>query len=322
MQPKAASRAQPAPRASDRDVVHVRADLQRRIAQLAARQRGVVSHGQLLALGLTRSAIKRWVKQGRLHPIHRGVYLLGHPVAPPLALEQGALLAAGDDSVLTHLTAGRLDGFLEEEDGALIHVTTSRFRGRPPGLVVHTSRRLPPRDITWRHNLPITTPPRTLVDIAEVADARVVERAVETAFAKRRVTEPQLRATIQRLPGRRGGRRLTAFLDSRGSGFTRSWAEDQLRRLARAARLPAFVCNDRVAGYEVDVHFVGRHVIVEVDSWLHHSGQVAFARDRRKWADLRAAGYEVVGVTAWELKHEPEAVVARISGALALASRG
>ena len=302
-------------------MVHVFQEVVAAVIALAARQFGVVSRRQLLALGMSSGAIVAWLEQGRLHRLHRGVYLLGHPVPPPLALEQGALLAAGDDAVLTHLTAGRLDGFLDEEDGALIHVTTSRFRGRPRGVVVHTSRRLPPRDVTYRQDLPITTPARTLVDIAEIADAPVVERAVETAFAKRRITEPQLRATIQRLPGRKGGRRLAVFLDSRGSGFTRSWAEDRLRRLARAARLPAFVCNDRVGGYEVDVHFVGHRVIVEVDSWRHHSGQVAFARDRRKWEDLRAKGYQVVGVTAWELKHEPEAVVARITRALTLASQ-
>ena len=202
--------------------------------------------------------------------------------------------------------------------GAII---ASRFRGRPRGVKVHTSRRLEARDVTYRNGLPVITPARTLLDLAEIADAAVLERAVETAFATRRVTEPQLRAIIARLPGHRGRRRLQAFLDSRGSGFTRSWAEDRLRRLAKAADLPAFTCNDRVEGYEVDVHFAEEGVIVEVDSWRWHSGQPDFARDRRKWARLRVKGYEVVGATAWALEHEPEAVVARIATALALASK-
>jgi very-short-patch-repair endonuclease len=187
---------------------------------------------------------------------------------------------------------------------------------------VHTSRRLPRRDVAYRHNLPITAPARTLIDLAEVADAAVLERAVETAFAKRRVNERQLRAVVARTPGRRGGRRLTALLDYRGdSGFTRSWAEDRLRRILRPTDLPQPKSNDRVAGYEVDFHFVGHGVIVEVDSWRYHSGQADFARDRRKWAHLRASGYEVVGVTAHELEHQPEAAIARIATALALASQ-
>jgi very-short-patch-repair endonuclease len=293
-----------------------------RVAELAAGQFGVVSHEQLLSLGLSRSAIKRWLKHGRLHRLHRGVYLVGHPVPPPLAREQAALLAAGDGSVLSHHTAARIQRFIEEEDGAPIHVTTRRHRGRPSGVVVHTSKRLGSKDVAWRDGLPVTTPARTLIDLAEVAEARVLERAVENAFATRRVTEHQLRAAIARLPGRKGGRRLAAFLDYRGTaGFTRSWAEDRLRALLKPTDLPDARFNDKVEGYEVDVHFRSVKVIVEVDSWRHHSGQSGFARDRRKWAYLRSKDYEVVGVTAWELQHEPEAAIARIATAVALASK-
>jgi predicted transcriptional regulator of viral defense system len=302
-------------------VVQVRTALLQRIAALAERQFGVVTHGQLIALGLSRSAIRRWLKQGRLHRLHRGVYLLGRPVPAPLALEQGALLAAGgDDAALSHFTAARLDGFIEEEDGAAIHVTTARFRGRPTGVVVHTSRRLEPRDVRWLRNLPVTTPARTLLDLAEVADARTLERAVETALARRRVTERQLREIIKRLPGRKGGRRLAAFLDYRGAGFTRSHAEDRLRALLKGTGLPEATFNDRVAGYEVDAHFRTVKVVVEVDSLRWHHGQAALTRDRRKWADLDARGYKVVPVTAWELDHEPHVAIARIATAVALAS--
>ena len=292
------------------------------VVALAARQFGVVSRRQLLRLGMSSGAIIAWLEQGRLHRIHRGVYLVGHPVPPPFAREQAALLAVGgDDAVLSHYTAARLQHFIEEGDHPPIHVTTSRFRGRPRGVVVHTSRRLGTKDVAWRDDLPVTTPARTLIDLAEVADNALLERAVETAFATRRVTEHQLRAAIARLSGRRGGRRLAAFLAYRGAaGFTRSWAEDRLREILKRTDLPEATFNDRVEGYEVDVHFRTAKVIVEVDSWRHHAGQSGFARDRRKWAHLQAKGYAVVGVTAWELQHEPEAVVARIATAVALAS--
>ena len=291
------------------------------VVALAADQFGVVTRRQLLRLGMSSSAIARWVRAGRLHVIHPGVYLLGHPLPPPLALEQAALLAAGDDSVLSHFTSARLDGFIEEEDGAPVHVTTSRFRGRPKGIVVHTSRRLDPCDIRWRDGLPTTTPARTLLDLAEVADARTLERAVETAFAKRRVTDRQLRAIIARLPGRKGGRRLAAFLEYRGaSGFTRSHPEDRLRGLLKGTDLPEATFNAIVEGREVDVYFAKVGVAVEVDSWRHHSGQAGFTRDRRKWAYLEARGHRVIGVTAWELDHEPHVAIARIATAVALAS--
>lgn len=311
-----------APPPQSGDVVQLFQDVVAAVVALAARQFGVVARRQLLALGMTSGAIIAWLGQGRLHRVHRGVYLLGHPVPAPLAREQAALLAAGDDAVLSHHTAARLDGLIEEDDDAPIHVTTSRFRGRPKGVVVHTSRRLERRDVKRRHGLPVTTVDRTLLDLAEVADAAVLERAVEVAFTKRRVTERQLRGVIKRNPGRRGGRRLAALLDYRGgSGFTRSWAEDRLRALLKPTDLPEPTFNDRVHGYEVDVHFVEADVIVEVDSWAHHSGQAAFARDRRKWAHLEAKGKKVVGVTAWELQREPHVAIARISTAVALASK-
>src|SRR5215217_1526238 len=108
VQLKPAYRTQPAQPTSGNDVVQVRSGRDEGIARIAARQAGAISHEQLRAAGLSASAIKRWLKQGRLHPLHRGVYLLGHPVPAPLAVEHGALLAAGTRSVLSHFTAARL----------------------------------------------------------------------------------------------------------------------------------------------------------------------------------------------------------------------
>jgi very-short-patch-repair endonuclease len=302
------------------DVVQVYDVVDLRIAELAARQKGVVTLAQLVALGLSERAIRWRVRTGKLHRLHRGVYLVGHSVPPPLALEQAALFACGSPSYLTHLTAGHLEGFLEDYDGP-IDVTTYRHRGRPSGVRVHTTRRLDRRDTTRRFGLPITTVPRTLLDCAEVLDGRTFERMIEDAFAQKRVTERQLRAVIARSPGRRGGAVLAGLLDYRGDdGYTRSRAEDAMRRLTRRARLPAPKANEKVAGYEVDFYWPDHRVIVEVDSWAHHSSRTAFERDRRKRADLEAAGYPVIPITWRQMTEEPEATAARISAALALAS--
>lgn len=298
--------------------MRVRPATEARIAALAARQRGVVSHEQLLALGMSRSAISRWLKQGRLHALHRGVYLLGHPVPPPLALEQAALLACEDGSVLSHRTAAVLWGFLPAAGGT-VHVTTRRHRGRPPSVTVHTTVRLERRDTTRRYGLAITTPARTLLDLAERPNE--LERALEQAFADTRVTERGLRDVIERHPGRRGARTLTALCDYRGdTGFTRSKAEDAMRHLIRRACLPQPRTNARLHGYEVDFYWPGHRLVVEVDSWKHHSDRRAFERDRRKHADLQAKGCDVMPVTWRQLTQEPEATIARIAAALALAS--
>ena len=290
------------------------------VLALAARQRGVVARWQLLGLGMTSGAIDSWLKQGRLHRLYTGVYLLGHPTPAPLAIEQGALLACGDDSWLSHRTAGLSYNVLEEYDGP-VEVTTRRHRGRPRGVVVHTSRRLEPRDTAVRDGLRITTLPRTLLDCAEVLSAHEYERAVERAFAHKRVSERQLRDVIARSPGRRGGRILAALLDYRGDdGYTLSHAEDLMRALQRRARLPRFKTNVRIGRYRVDFLFPGDKVIVEVDSWAHHGSRRSFEDDRRRWDDLQQMGYRVVPVTWHMLKHEPDATIARIAAAIALAS--
>jgi very-short-patch-repair endonuclease len=290
------------------------------VSRLASAQRGVVSRAQLLALGMSNTTISRWVAQGRLHRIHAGVYLLGHSVPAPLALVQAALLACGDFSFISHRTAAWLWGFLDW-DGP-VDVTTRRHRGRPRGVVVHTTKRLGRGDRARRFGLPITTVARTILDIADVLDSNTFERAVEDAFAQKRVTERQLRSLIARTPGRRGGAIVTAFLDYRGdAGYTRSRAEDLMRRLAKRARLPQPKANDKVHGYEVDFHWPDHRVIVEVDSWKHHAGRLAFERDRRKWAALEAAGYAVIPLSWRQLTEEPEATAAQIGAALALASQ-
>ena len=290
------------------------------VTALAGRQRGVVSRVQLVDLGVSSSAIGRWVLSGVLHTVHAGVYLVGHAAPPALAWEQAALLALPNDSFLSHFTAAWLHGLLPRPAGP-VHVTTRRHRGRPHGVVVHTSRRLELRDTTTRHGLRVTTVARTLLDLAETAGARDLERALETAFAQRRTSERQLRALIRRSPGRRGAAVLGALLDFRaGDGFSRSAAEDLMRRLARIAHLPQPSVNATILGYEVDFSWAQQKFIVEVDSWTHHSGRDQFEYDRRKAADLQAAGYTVMRVTWRQLSQEPEATVARIAAALALAS--
>jgi very-short-patch-repair endonuclease len=288
------------------------------VARLAGRQHGTVARWQLIALGMTDSDIARWVKQGRLHRLLWGVYLVGHSVPPPLAMEQAALLACHNEAILTHRTGCVLWGFLAADDGP-VHVTTRRHRGRPKGVVVHTTTRLERRDTTRRFDLPITTPARTLLDLAETAAE--LERAVEQAFALKRVTERQLRDVIRRYPGRRGAKVLAALLDYRGdTGFTRSAAEDILRRLLKAAHLPQPAVNARLHGYEVDFYWPEHKLIVEVDSWQHHADRRSFEHDRAKRADLQARGYTVLPITARQLTHEPEATIARIAAAIALAS--
>lgn len=173
----------------------------RAVGELAGRQRTMVSHAQLRALDISRSAIRRALQRGRLHTVHWGVYSLVVPAArPALAAEQAALLACGGAAVLSHEAAARLHG-LWIPDRCSLHVTVVAGDRRRPGLAVHRTRRLDRRDRATVGGLAVTGVGRTLVDVVCRLDGRALERVVDEAL--RRPTRGQIGVAPARDPVRR-----------------------------------------------------------------------------------------------------------------------
>jgi very-short-patch-repair endonuclease len=285
------------------------------VARLAQSQRGVVDRSQLLAAGLSPAAIETRLRHGRLHRLHRGVYAVGHTALAPLAREQAALLAGGPGAAVSHRSAAALWGFCESHEGP-VDITTGR-RIRQPGITAHRSR-IGSTETTVRAGLAVTSPARTLLDLAEVGSMAEVEEAVGAARVARWVTAETLLAYARASVGRRGVRVLTGVLEqAREEGFTRSRAERRLLALLRDAGLPAPEVNVVVLGRERDAVWRAERVIVELDSWAHHSSRTAFEADRLRIAELAAHGWHTVPVTWRQLTQGPYGVVARISAALA-----
>ncbi len=289
----------------------------RAVGELAARQHGVVTRQQLGAAGMRRGAIAHRLREGRLHRLHRGVYLVGHPVRPPLAIETAALLACGKGAVLSHHPAGRLLAVLPPEGTEIDVTVAARDPGPLKGVRIHRARRLDPRDLTRRQGLPITAPARTLLDLAEVLAGLQLERALEEALRRRVVSDKQLRALLARSPGRHGVAVLGALLDRReGPALTRSEAEARLLALVREARLPPAELNVHVGRFEVDFLWRDAGLVVEVDGYAYHSGPAAFERDRLRDAELQSLGLAVLRVNWRQIVDEPHALVARLVRAL------
>src|SRR5215213_11941730 len=82
------------------------------IARIAARQFGVIAWRQLVAVGLNRGAIAKRVLTGRLHPLHMGVYAVGHPHVERRGRLMAAALAFPEGAVLSHRTAAEVQGML------------------------------------------------------------------------------------------------------------------------------------------------------------------------------------------------------------------
>jgi predicted transcriptional regulator of viral defense system len=140
------------------------------IAKLAARQRGVVTVKQLHAAGFDDGAIKRRRRAGRLHRLRHGVYHVGHAVPPDGAVEVAALLACGRQSVVSHRSAARLWGLPSFRDWrSPVDVTVvGRDPGRKPGVRIHRTQCLDAREVRSADGIPVTTPARTLLDLAAV----------------------------------------------------------------------------------------------------------------------------------------------------------
>jgi very-short-patch-repair endonuclease/predicted transcriptional regulator of viral defense system len=305
----------------DRDDPKDAAKAERAIAALAGKQCGVVSARQLHVAGFDGSAIHRRVHAGRLHRVHRGVYLVGHAVAADGASEMAAVLSSGEGSAVSHRSAGRLWRFSANESWRTpVEVTVpGRDPGVKPGIRVYRVRELDRRDVRRVRGIPVTSPARTLLDLAGLLPLETVESAFAEARVRRLVRDKDVAEQLKRARGRRGAaalRRLVAL--ERGPALTRSAAERKLLKLVREAALPPPELNARLGRFEVDFLWRGPRVVVEVDGRAYHSSARAFERDRERDAMLVAGGYSVIRVTWRQLSASPEAVIARIESALAV----
>jgi Transcriptional regulator, AbiEi antitoxin len=157
------------------------------VAALAAHQHGIVTTAQLASAGLGSRAVAHRVAHGRLVRLHRGIYQVG-PLAAPRGEEMAAVLATG--GVLSHHTAAATWGIRPHE--GLIHITVigEATRSRP-GLRIHRSHSL---NAAVRDGLPLTTPSRTLHDLATVLPQHELDRATEQAQILRLTTPKDILA--------------------------------------------------------------------------------------------------------------------------------
>src|SRR3954467_9879235 len=150
------------------------------IAELALSQHGAVAHRQLVGGGLRAGAIQRLIDAGWLHPLHKGVYAVGHRGVSWLGRCMAAVLACGPIALLSHQPAGAL-WEVRRSSSPVLHVTVTRPRKGPRGVAVHHVRSLHPEDVAEIDGIPVTSLARTLLDNAEVLPLRQVVRMIEEA---------------------------------------------------------------------------------------------------------------------------------------------
>jgi hypothetical protein len=292
------------------------------VARLAETQHGVVGGWQMVDLGLGRSGIGHRVRMGRLHRVMSNVYAVGHARLSREGRWMAAVLAAGHCAVLSHASAASL-WEMRRGSSPAIDVTVPTRAGRRPrhGLRIHRSGRLRPDDVTTHDAIPVTTPARTLLDIAEQIPRGSLERAVDRADALGLFDLIAVRDVLAANPGRAGSGSLTAVLDLYRDEpqLTRSELEERFLDLGDAHAIPRPVVNGRAAGFEVDFLWRSRLLVVETDGRRDHATRAAFEHDRAKDAQLVVAGYRVVRFTYRQVTREPAAVAATVVALLGAA---
>jgi very-short-patch-repair endonuclease len=280
-----------------------------KVGEIAARQHGVVTLGQLEAAGLSRRAAVGRVKAGRLHRLHRGVYAVGHSAPGHHRRWMAAVLACGEGAVLSHHSAAALWELLKPIGGP-VHVSVPTTSGRTSrrGIHLHRSSTLegPPSSppspaigggrgrgtCTRRHNIPVTTIQRTIDDLEGTIAPYLFRRAKRQAELK------------------------GIHLEGAESKRQRSDLEEDFLSLVLEHRFPTPETNVKIGRHEVDFLWRDRRLVVEIDSFLYHRGSVSFQEDHARDLDLRSRGYTVLRYTEEQLENEPERIAADVAAAL------
>ena len=210
-----------------------------------------------------------------------------------------AVLACGSEAALSHRSAGALWRILPRWPSP-IEVTTATNRAHR-GIHVHRS---PHAETTIHYGIRVTTPARTLVDLADVLTPKQLTRVLNEAQVQRLITPQELATLFPRYPGRR----TSQLTPERGA--TRSPLEDRFVRFLKRHKLPLPELNQRIAGHEVDAVYREQRLIIELDSRRFHTTLRAFEQDRDRDADHLNAGFRTLRITDHRLK-EQEAKEAR-----------
>jgi hypothetical protein len=247
-------------------------------AAIASRAHGIVTRGELLRAGLSGREIDRRVEKGLLIREYRGVYRVGHQAPSTAASYMAAVKACGEGAVLGGRAAGYLWGIVKGRPPKPVVLT--RTERRIPHLLTRRCKRLDRRDVTEHKGIPVTTVPRTIVDLAGELHIDDLARVCHEAGVKYRTTPRQVGQALQRKPNAPGAAKLHAILGGK-TPITLSIVEKRLFDGLKAAGLPLPEVNKRTDGRCLDLRWPKERLTVEVLSYRYHHSTHAWENDHR-----------------------------------------
>jgi len=294
----------------------------RALAELATQQFGVISTRQLLSLGYSLDATSDASIGARLHRLHRGVYTFGHWELKWSGRCMAAVLAAEPldpdeviwPAVASHSSAAYLWELIRYRPET-IHVTAPIRRRAKREFKVHFSSCLADEDRGEVEGIPVTSVPRTLLDLAATSRPDRLDRYLERAEERRLLDLRAIEAVLARAGGHRGRGRLKRALGiyRPEPAFTRSGLERRFLEFIRETDLPTPSTNYGFGGRELDAYWERERFAVELDVYETHGTRAAFERDRLRQEELKLAGIEMIRVTGPRLKREPGEVMGRVA---------
>ena len=291
------------------------------LADLIASQHGVLSRSQALTAGMSPAAVRTELARGRWHHAAPSVYLLaGHGRTWTQRLWV-AQLQGGPGSCCSFESAGRLNGFDEVPAGLVVLSVPHAQRRRIHGARVHRVDDLAPHHVVELDGLRVTTPARTIVDLAAVLHIARLRVLVEHAVVDRRASLAQVGAVLDtvRRKGKPGVTRLCRVLDDLGPGT--SIPNGELERMFEPvlirSGLPRPLYEHPLPGVGPRAGFVDRYwpdarMIVELDGRRWHTRRQQLLVDQDRTLQAQAAGIETTRLLWEHVVHDPDGTAAAL----------
>jgi very-short-patch-repair endonuclease len=287
--------------------------VERVMARIGGGAHGVVARVELLDAGVTAAEIEHRLAIGALIREYPGVYRVGHRAPSLEARYMAAVLACGEGALLSGRAAGYLFGAIKGP--APPPEVTAPTERRVRGVKTHRSRGLGREDATSWRGIPVTTLPRTLVDLAAVLDLDDLARACHEARVRHGTTPGQVEAVLARRPKSPGAAKLRAIL--RGDArVTLSKLEKRFLVLLRDAGLPLPQTNCRAGRHWVDCRWPELRLTVELDGYRYHNSRHAWEQDRRREREARARGDDFRRYTYGDVFEQPQLMLAELHALL------
>jgi very-short-patch-repair endonuclease len=258
-----------------------------KVARVASHQHGVVTRAQLLEAGVSGKQIRSRVERGALLRQHPGVYRVGHRAPSVEANYLAAVLAAGVGALLCGRAAAYLLGLVKGTPPP--PEVIARTHRRIEGVTTHRSRTLDARDATTVRGIPVTTVPRTLVDISSELSSKTLARACHEAGVRYGTTPSAVEAVLARRPNSPGAKKLRKVIHG-DVHVTLSTLEARFLELLCAEGLPLPITNKPAGSHRVDCRWPEHRLTVELDGYQFHNSRHSWEQDRHREREARARG--------------------------------